>query len=200
MSILYYAKAALVNESLSHIERWAVKITQVAKSHYGFIKTFPFVDYRNRSVMQLIRNEMPPYKRAAYLGISFTSYNCMNYIEFYSAFNDFNLKKNDAIELHFEDSDVINCSFNTNGVQQGPIKKNVFPISDEQLEYIANKKLIYWKLFDNIRKNVLEGGFEHQEDNEQYKSENTGRQLLKTMAKEMIAKKLMLESHIRNIC
>lgn len=124
----------------------------------------------------------------------------MNYIEFYSAFNDFNLKKNDAIELHFEDSDVINCSFNTNGVQQGPIKKNVFPISDEQLEYIANKKLIYWKLFDNIRKNVLEGGFEHQEDNEQYKSENTGRQLLKTMAKEMIAKKLMLESHIRNIC
>jgi len=199
MSIVYYAKASLVNESLSHIERWAVKITQVAKSHYGFIKTFPFMDYRNRSIIQLIRNEQPLYKKPAFIGISFTSYNCINYLEFFSTFNGFSLKKDDSIELYFEDDVIIYCKFNTPNVQY-PIKKNVFPISDEQLEYIAGKKLLYWKLYDNLSKNVMTGGFEPKEDNEQYKSENTGRQLLKTMAKEILTQKLILDSHVRNLC
>ncbi len=192
MSIVYYAKASIVNESATQIERLAAKIVKVASTDHGFIKTFPYPDFRNRAVLHLIKNDIPPNKKISYVGISFVSYNCINYIELYSTFNAFDLGKGDETELHFEGGQILKFKFTGNSSLYGAARRNVHPISDTELEFIADNKLLFWKIFNSETGNALTGGFLYQEDNKQYKSENTGRQLLKTMAKEILAVKSVL--------
>ncbi len=192
MPIVYRAKAMLVNESETNIERMAVKITQVANTDQGFIKTFPFTDYRNRTVMHLIKQEMPPYKRAAYIGISFKFYNFINYIEFLSTFREFALNKGDEVEFHFADDTVMKFMFQGSSSAFGPARKNVYPLADAQLEFIANNKLAYWKITNVVSGTMMLGGFGYQDDNKQYKSEKTGKQLFTVMAKEIMSAKALL--------
>ena len=130
MSIVYNVKAGIVNESATQIARFAAKIIQVANTEQGFIKTFPYPDFRNRAVLHLIKNELPPNRRKSYIGIGFTSYNCINYLELYSAFSAFSLEKGDIIELYFENEEIVRFSFMTNGSQAGTLRKNVHPLSE----------------------------------------------------------------------
>lgn len=187
MPIVYSAQANFVNEGTPKFERLAIKITQIAKQPGEYIKTFPFTDYRNRSVMHVLKHELSPFKKASFIGIGLKSYDSINYIEFYSTYSYFSLQAGDEIELLFEDEAILKFAFQSNNMGFGWGKKNVHPISDLQLNFIANTKLLQWKIVNKANNHALLGGFGYQEDNRQYKSEKTGKQLFKTMARELLA-------------
>lgn len=194
MPIIYDARVSIVNEGTSEIERYVAKITQLAGIHgEGFIKTFPaLLDRRNRNILSIIEEELPPSKKRSFLGIGFKAYPYNNYIEFFSTFKSFPISKGDYIILTFENKEQLEFKFEYFNKNLGYMNANMCPISDMELAYIANNKMASWQLFNEQRKYSMVGGFSFNEYNKQYMSEKVGQGLFKKMAQEILASKKLL--------
>lgn len=191
MPVYYDVRAAIVNESSTHIERLAARIIQLSgKVNDEFIKTFPFMSYpRNKTAFTMSKDDFYSYNKVNYLGISFVSYEYANYIKFASSFKLFPLNEGDQIDFYFEDDTHMEFPFRSNKSSLGFLNTNMHLITDEDLNFIANNKLKYWKLY-NTRHNVsLIGGFVHEEQNKQYKSEKVGQKIFRLMAENIILTK-----------
>ncbi len=196
MPTIYDAHASIVNEGTADIERLAVKITRLAGINgQEFIKTFPFMlDFKNRYMRTALEAEMPPYKKNAYIGLGFTSYQHSNYIHVYSTFKSLPLNKGDKVTLYFEDETEIEFEFMYHSTAVGYMRRNLYPISNANLEFISKNKLVQWKLHNSEDDKNVYGGFVQQENNEQYKSEKTGQKLFMVMAHEILNAKSSLNN------
>jgi hypothetical protein len=170
----------VVNEGTSEFERYAVKIAIHAGIHQDeFIKTFPFYhNARNASVLAAMKEELPPFKKRSYLGIGFTSYPYNNYIQFYSTYKSFPLKKGDKVILHFEDKVKMELEFFYANKSVGFLSSNVCAIKDADLALINQEK-----------NTTLHGGFMYHEGNKQYVSEKTGQNMFRKMAQHILTSK-----------
>ena len=193
MPVNYDVKAAIVNESHTHIERLAAKIIRLSgKANDEFLKTFPLAgDMHNKRTFALLKEEFYSTTRINYLGIGFVSYGVANYIKFASCFKSFSLEQGDRIELYFEDEDqtCITIHFNSKKQVLGFLNRNTHIISDEELAFISQHNLKYWKLYSEASGLSIVGGFAHVEQNSQYKSEKVGQKILKLMAENILTAK-----------
>jgi len=194
MPITYNAKSSIINEGTAEIERYVVKITQLAGVQGDeFIRTFPFtLDRRNYTAFNTIKDELPPIKKRSYLGIGFSAYRYNNYIQFYSTYKSFPLKKDDTITFCFENDVKMEFTFLYNNKSFGFMQNNVFPIKDADLIFLSENKLLHWKMTNKETGLSMVGGFENQEGNKQYASEKTGQGLFRKMAKEIFEAKTLL--------
>jgi hypothetical protein len=193
----YDARASVINEGTQEIQRLVLKITQLAGIRgEEFIKTFPFMhDGRNFRILNNICEELPPYKRNSFLGISFSSYHYINYIKFYSTYKSFPLNKGDEIILTFENKESLRFSFTSPGKSMGYLTTNTCAIGEMELAYIAENRLAYWKLYNHEKQQSVIGGFTRQEFNKQYISEKSGKELFKKMAEEILSSRQLLFNH-----
>lgn len=191
MSITYNVKAAIVNESISVIERFAAKITQVTKNcEEDYIKTFPLQTHRkNLTILSTIMQDLPPFKKAAFLGISFISYGYINFIHFTSSFKLFQLEKDDQIIFYFEDGESMEFTFHAPKTTVGFVNKNVHPIKDADLHMLKDKTLDHWKIVNKQNRLHIVGGFTFNEYNKQYKSTKIGQKLFRLMATNILVEK-----------
>lgn len=181
----------VVNEGTPEFERYAVKIAIHAGIHQDeFIKTFPFYySARNTSVLSLMKEELPPFKKRSYLGIGFTSYPYNNYIQFYSTYKSFPLKKGDKIILHFEDKVKMELKFFYANKSVGFLSSNVCAIKDADLAFLSENKLLSWQMVNEEKSITLHGGFMYHEGNKQYVSEKTGQNMFRKMAQHILTSK-----------
>jgi hypothetical protein len=195
MSIVYNVKAGIVNESVSEFARLAAKILQVSKhGTESFVKTFPIVTHpKNLSILSQIEKELPPYKKAAYLGISFVSYGFVNFIEFTSCFGMFQLNKGDKITFYFEgEEEPMEFSFQFPRKEDGRCSKNIHPIRDQELQLLKSNNLDYWKITNSETGKFMIGGFTFNELNKQYKSKKIGQKLFRLMSENIMITKTQL--------
>jgi hypothetical protein len=193
----YDARASVINEGTDEIQRLVLKITQLAGIRgEEFIKTFPFMhDGRNFRILNNICQELPPYKKNSFLGISFNSYHYINYIKFYSTYKSFPLSKGDEIIFTFENKESLKFSFTSSSKSMGYLTTNMCVISESELAYISENRLAYWKLYNHEKQQSVIGGFTRQEHNKQYISEKTGMELFKKMAEEILTSRQLLFGH-----
>lgn len=197
MPILYDAGTSIINEGTHEIERYVVKITKLAGIDGDeFIKTFPIWDNRkNYTVLSKMKDELPPIKKNAFIGIGFNAYRYHNYIQFYSTFKSFPLSINDSITLHFENNRVFELEFFYDKKRSGYLTTNLFPINDQDLLFMSENKLLHWVIKNKEKNIALIGGFLQEENNKQYKSEKVGQGLFKKMAKQIFYAKSELISY-----
>lgn len=193
----YDARASVINEGTDEIQRLVLKITQLAGIRgEEFIKTFPFMhDGRNFRILNNICQELPPYKKNSFLGISFNSYHYINYIKFYSTYKSFPLSKGDEIIFTFENKESLKFPFTSSSKSMGYLTTNMCVISESELAYISENRLAYWKLYNHEKQQSVIGGFTRQEHNKQYISEKTGMELFKKMAEEILTSRQLLFGH-----
>lgn len=193
----YDARASVINEGTDEIQRLVLKITQLAGIRgEEFIRTFPFMhDGRNFRILNNICQELPPYKKNSFLGISFNSYHYINYIKFYSTYKSFPLSKGDEIIFTFENKESLKFSFTSSSKSMGYLTTNMCVISESELAYISENRLAYWKLYNHEKQQSVIGGFTKQEHNKQYISEKTGMELFKKMAEEILTSRQLLFGH-----
>lgn len=188
MSITYSVQAAIVNESASSFERLAAKITQVNKNcAENYIKTYPALTHpRNLNRFQSLKEDLDSYRKENFLGLSFTSYGFISFIQFTSTFHLFKLEKDDRVILYLEDGEQLEFIFKTPATTSGMLIKNIQPIKDEELEKLASGSLAYWKITNKRQNLELIGGFEFNETNKQYKSPRVGQKLFRLMAENIL--------------
>ena len=199
MPIYYDVKAAIINESSTHIERLAARIIQLSdKVQDEFIKTFPFMSYpRNKATFARYGEDFYSPTKLHHLGISFVSYGYANYIKFASSFKSFPLKVGDRVEFYFEDETHMEFTFAGNGTKTGILDVNVHLIADRDLAFIAANNLKYWKLYNQEHEISLVGGFVQQEMNKQYQSERVGQKIFRLMAENILTAKAYIAAGIR---
>ncbi len=191
MPIYYDVKAAVVNESSSHIERLAVKIIRLSgRPNDEFLKTFPIPgNSANRRIFSLLNEDFYAPSRADYLGISFVSYGVANYIKFVSSFKFFPLNLGDKVEFHFGDGTVMNLNLTCPPKDAGITSDNVHMIADRELAYMADNNLKYWKLY-NVKEDItMIGSFVNIDHNPQYRSAKVGQKILRLMAENILQAK-----------
>lgn len=193
MSTVNHVKASIVNESTSHIERLAARITRLSlNSDDQFIRTYPLVQHvRNLSVLSRIREDLDSCKKT-FLGISFVSYGFINYIQFYFSFRIFRLDAGDHITFYFRDGGQLEFHFHSAQASNGFLCKNLVPITDHELNYMSRHDLDCWKLSNPARKLDLYGGFAGDDSNKQYGSERSGQKLFRQMAGTLLKVKQQL--------
>ncbi|MBS1780828.1 MAG: hypothetical protein JST70_15985 [Bacteroidetes bacterium] len=188
-------KAVAVNESTTNIERNAIRIMLLNNGACDHVKTFPLETHtKNTSILlSVLKEELPPYKKNAYLGIGFVSYENVNLIQFKSTFKSFPLNRGDEFVFYFEDGQKLVFNMNFESKKEGPFFKNESLITDEELDLLKRTDLKYYKL-TNCQKHIsVIGGFVHQENNIQYSSERTGKKLFKLMAKRILLARRRVE-------
>jgi hypothetical protein len=191
MPVFYDVKAAIVNESSSHIERLAVKIIRLSgRSNEEFLKTFPIPgNSGNKRVFALLNEDFYAPIKADYLGISFVSYGVANYIKFVSSFKLFPLNNGDLIEFHFDDGSMMEFSFTCPPKNAGITNNNLHIITDKELSFIANNNLKYWKMHNNSDNITIIGGFVNTEVNRQYRSGRVGQKIFRLMVENILRAK-----------
>lgn len=191
MPVHYDVKAAIVNESQTHIERLVAKIIRLSgKANDEFLKTFPLEgNSKNNRTFAILKEDIYSSTRINYLGIGFVSYGVANYIKFASCFKSFSLEQGDKIEFYFEDDTCYSFEFTSPKQNIGFLNRNTHIITDQQLEYISKNNLKYWKLYSAKADLSIVGGFVHVEQNNQYKSEKVGQKILKLMAENILTAK-----------
>lgn len=194
MSIVNHVKASIVNESTSHIERLAARITRLSlNSDDPFIRTYPLVQHvRNLSVLSRIREDLHSCKKTSFLGISFVSYGCINYIQFYFSFRNLRLDAGDHITFYFREGAPLEFHFNASQTEGGFVYKNLVPITDNELSFISRHNLDCWKITNPASKLDLYGGFTSDDSNKQYRSERSGQKLFRHMAGTLLKVKQQL--------
>ena len=198
MSIIYKVKAGIVNQSNSEFERFAAKILQVSdNSDEDFIKTYPFVPHaKNNAVLSLIGRELPPYKKASYIGISFFSYPFFNFIEITSTFKAFPLNMGDKVVFYLDGlEDPIELTFKYPKTAAGFASKNIHPLSDQHLALFSRHPLDYWKVDNKDIDKSMVGGFTFNEVNKQYKTRKVGQKLFQLMAENILKTKKKLTAY-----
>ncbi len=193
----YDAHASVINEGTAEIQRLVLKITQLAGIRGDeFIKSYPFMhDGRNFRILNNICNELPPYKKHSYVGIGFSSYQYINYINFYSTYKSFPLNAGDEIIFTFENKEKLHFQFTTQSKSVGFLTSNKCIIGEQEMAYIAENRLAYWQLYNNALKQSVIGGFTKQEANKQYVSERSGKELFRKMAEEILSSRQLLFSY-----
>jgi hypothetical protein len=195
MTAIYNVKAGIVNQSSSEFERLAAKILQVSEtSSEDFIKTYPFIPHpKNNAILSLIGRELPPYKKASYIGISFFSYKYFNFIEVTSTFKLFPLNQGDKMVIYLEgEYDPIELVFTYPRSSAGFATKNIHAISDQQLLALSQHTLDYWKVVNAKEDKTMVGGFTFNEVNRQYKSRRVGQRMFQLMAENILKAKKKL--------
>ena len=195
MSVVYKVKAGIVNQSNSEFDRYAAKILQVCdNSDEDFIKTYPFIPHaKNNPILSLIGRELPPYKKASYIGISFFSYPFFNFIEITSTFKAFPLNQGDKIIFYLEGhDDPVEIVFKYPKTAAGFASKNIHPLSDADLALFHRHTLDYWKVVNHDIDRSMVGGFTFNEVNKQYKSRRVGQKLFQLMAENILKTKKKL--------
>ena len=185
-------KAAILNEGDTEVERLAAKIVKLPGGGISFIKTYALLTKnQNREAQKKLDGELTPTTNRGFLGIGLVSYAAVSYIEFYSAFKSFTLNKGDEITLFFEDEEL---AFVFNSVTRpfGYMKRNNCFIPENALQYIAENKLLYWKLLCKQQNLTITGGFDCNEHCNQYKSVKSGQKLLQDMTQAILTLKPQL--------
>lgn len=191
MPVYYDVKAAIVNESSSHIERLAVRIIRLSgRINDEFIKTYPVPGHpANKKIFALLNEDFYAPSKADYLGISFVSYGIANYIKFISSFKCFPLDLGDSIEFHFEDGTCMEFVFMANKCSAGITSNNLHIITDIDLSYLSENNLKYWKVYNNAENTSMIGGFVNMDSNRQYKSGKVGQKIFRLMAENILKAK-----------
>jgi hypothetical protein len=192
---VYNVKAGIVNQSSSEFDRFAARILQVSdNTTEDFIKTYPFIPHpKNNAILSLIGRELPPYKKAAYIGISFFSYRYFNFIEITSTFKLFPLNQGDKMVFHLEgEYDPIELIFSYPKSNSGFATKNIHPLTDQQLALFSQSTLDHWHVINKEVDKSMVGGFTFNEVNRQYKSRRVGQQLFKLMSANILKAKKQL--------
>lgn len=197
MPIIYNVKTSVIDEGTPPIERKVIKISQLGNAEgIEFIKTYPYLDnFKTRKLLPIIQNEYESTFHRNYIGIGFNIYEYANYIRLFSTYESFPLNAGDYIEFEFEDGYIHRCTFTSANRNIKFMNSNVAPLSDDELAYFAENKIVKWQLTNTEKDYTMVGGFIRQEYNKQYKSAKVGQELFKRMSKEVIATKEIWFQH-----